>query len=159
MRKTSECDRDKRALALWIVFVKRSPKVKRFIKLVPKISTVSHNSQFSIEMYGSHPHFSWHDFFVTPEVSVVLPEYRSKTSAKTTTTGPSAQEGQSPVLVTTVICSFWNENRLDVPMLVSKARTPGESGIWGCLDQDMATVASYWQVLPACLWKNIQRFT
>lgn len=74
MRKTSECDRAKHTLALWVVFVKCSPKVKRFIKLVARVSTVSHNSQLSIEMNGSHPHFSWHDCFSTAEVSLVSPE-------------------------------------------------------------------------------------
>lgn len=124
MRTTSEFDRARCAWALWIVLVKCSPKDKSFIKFVAKISAVSHNSQLSIEMNGSHPHFSWHGCSSAAEVSVVLPEWKPKTSAKTTTTGPSAQEGLSPLLVTTVICTFWNENRTEVPMLVSKARIP-----------------------------------
>lgn len=74
MRTTSEYNRAKRALALWIVFVKCSPKLKRVIKLVAKTSAVSHNSQLSIEINASHAHFSWHGCFSTAEVSGVLSE-------------------------------------------------------------------------------------
>lgn len=158
MRTTSEFDRARCAWALWIVLVKCSPKVKSFIKLVAKISAVSHNSQLSIEMNGSHPHFSWHGCSSAAEVSVVLPEWKPKTSAKTTPLGPVPRKGCHHCWWPQSSAPSEMRTEQRSPCWCPKQEFLGESGIWSCLDQNMATAASYWQILPACLWKNIQRF-